>query len=457
MIPRRHAMAAPFRRLFNQRTFVNNKSSLSMLYLALIPLICLARPAAADATAAVAPVTVIRAGKFIDVEAGRVLANQIILVRGTKIEAVGANVAVPDGAKVLDLSKMTVLPGLVDCHTHLADLADAEPLNVLQRSAVETAYLAIPNARVTLLAGFTTVRDVGVYRAFNDVAMRDAIARGIIIGPRMYVAGAYITISQGAGAMTGLSWDIQLPLDLRYGEANSPWEVRQKIRELAHRGADHIKVLSTGAVLTHGSNPKSIEFTPEELRAAVEEAANFGMRVEAHAHAAEGIKNAIRAGVASIEHATLIDDEGIALAKQHGTYLDMDIYDEECIQSDPNTPADFLKHDADLAEAQRRNFTKAVRAGAKMTFGTDAGVCPHGINARQFAFMVKYGMTPMQAIQSATVNAADLIGHSELFGSITAGKSADIIAVAGDPLADIRALEHVGFVMKEGKVYKQEE
>ena len=407
--------------------------------------------------AAPAAVTAIRAGKLIDVAAGRVLANQIIVIRGKKIEAVGANVAIPDGAKVIDLSKMTVLPGLIDCHTHLADLADAEPLNVLQRSAVETAYIAIPNARVTLLAGFTTVRDVGVYRAFNDVAMRDAIERGDIIGPRMYVAGAYVTITGGAGAMTGLPPDIQLPLDLRYGIADSPWEVRQKIRDLAHRGADHIKVLSTGAVLTHGSNPKSIEFTPEELRAAVEEAANFGLRVEAHAHAAEGIKNAIRAGVASIEHATLIDDEGIALAKQHGTYLDMDIYDEECIQSSPNTPADFLRHDADLGEAQRRNFAKAVRAGVKMSFGTDAGVCPHGINARQFAFMVKYGMTPMQAIQSATVNAADLIGHSELFGSITAGKSADIIAVNGDPLADIRELEQVHFVMKEGEVYKQGE
>jgi imidazolonepropionase-like amidohydrolase len=448
--------------------FVRKKTKIAMLCLSLVAPVCFApsapataatpaTPATPAAPAAPEPITAIRAGKFIDVEAGRILVNQIILVRGTKIEAVGANVAVPDGAKVIDLSKMTVLPGLVDCHTHLADLAEAEPLDVLQRTAAESAFAAIPNASVTLLAGFTTVRDVGVYRAFNDVAMRDAIARGIIIGPRMYVAGAYVTISQGAGAMTGLAPDIQLPWDLHYGEANSPWEVRQRIRELAHRGADHIKILSTGAVLTHGSNPKSIEFTPEELRAAVEEAANFGLRVAAHAHAAEGIKNAIRAGVASVEHATLIDDEGIALAKQHGTYLDMDIYDEECIQSAPDTPADFLQHDRDLAEAQRRNFTKAVRAGVKMTFGTDAGVCPHGINARQFAFMVKYGMTPMQAIQAATVNAADLIGHSELFGSITAGKSADIIAVNGDPLADIRELEHVHFVMKEGKVYKFEE
>jgi imidazolonepropionase-like amidohydrolase len=412
-------------------------------------------PPAAQASAS--PIIAIRAGSLIDVQAGRTLAHQTIVIRGRKIEAVGADARIPDGAQVVDLSDMTVLPGLVDCHTHLADLANAEPLDLLRKTAAVTAYEAIPNARVTLLAGFTTVRDVGVYRAFNDVAMRDAIAEGLIVGPRMYVAGAYITISEGAGAMTGLSPDVQLPWDMQFGIANSPWEVRQKIRELAHRGADHIKILSTGAVLTHGSNPKSIEFTPEELRAAVEEASSFGLRVAAHAHAAEGIKNAIRAGVASIEHATLIDDEGIALAKQRGTYLVMDIYDEECIQSAPDTPADFLAHDRDLGEIQRRNFTKAVRAGVKMAFGTDAGVCPHGINARQFAYMVKYGMTPVQAIQSATLNAADLIGHPELFGTITAGKSADIIAVKGDPLADIRVLESVAFVMKEGVIYKREQ
>ncbi len=415
--------------------------------------------APAQQTPSATQVTVIRAGKLIDVDAGRVQTNQMILVRGGKIEAMGENLPIPSGATVIDLSKMTVLPGLVDCHTHLADLGDAEPLLVLQRTSAETAYAAIPNARITLLGGFTTVRDVGVYRAFNDVAMRDAIAHGYIIGPRMFVAGAYITISEGAGAMTGLAWDIPLPLDLRYGEANSPWEVRQKIRELAHRGADHIKILSTGAVLTHGSNPKSLEFTPEELNAAVDEARNFGLRVEAHAHAAEGIKNAIRAGVASIEHATLIDDEGIALAKQHGTYLDMDIYDEECIQDQGKknaTPADFLEHDRGLGELHRRNFTKAVRAGVKMSFGTDAGVCPYGINARQFAFMVKYGMTPMQAIQSATSNAADLLGKSDVLGSLKPGKYADIIAVSGNPLDDVRILENVKFVMKEGQIYKQE-
>ena len=417
--------------------------------------------AAAQQTPAPEVVTAIKAGRLIDVENGRVLAKQIILLRGKKIVAVGADLQIPAGAQVLDLSSRTVLPGLIDCHTHLADGAhdgNGDPVSQLKRTASEVVLESVPNARMTLESGFTTVRDVGVYRALNDVALRDAINNGYIVGPRMFVAGAYITITGGAGAMTGFAADIKLPWDFNYGEANSPWEVRQKVRLLAHGGVDHIKVLSTGAVLTHGSNPNTQEFTLEELQAAVNEASNFGLRVAAHAHAPQGIKNAIRAGVASVEHATLIDDEGIALAKEHGTYLDMDIYDDECIQAagkTGNIPADFLLHDHDLGEIQRRNFTKAVKAGVKMAFGTDAGVCPYDIAAHQFAFMVKYGMTPIQAIQSATISAATLIGKPEEFGSIRAGKFADLIAVDGDPIADIRQLEHVTFVMKEGVIYKQ--
>jgi imidazolonepropionase-like amidohydrolase len=407
------------------------------------------------------PVTVIRAGKLIDVDAGHTLSNQTIVIRNGKIESVGENLAIPTGATIIDLSKMTVLPGLIDCHTHLADgdhEGNADPTFQLRRTASQVVLESIPNARVTLESGFTTVRDVGVYRALNDVALRDAINKGYVVGPRMFVAGAYITITGGAGAMTGFAPDITLPWDLRYGEANNPWEVRQKVRQLAHDGVDHIKILSTGAVLTHGSNLRASEFTPEELQAAVNEASNFGLRVAAHAHGPEGIKNAIRAGVASVEHATLIDDEGIALAKHRGTYLDMDIYDEECIQEagrKGNIPADFLEHDRDLGEAHRQRFTKALRAGVKLSFGTDAGVCPYDVAARQFAFMVRYGMTPIQAIQSATSSAADLLGKSDLLGSLKPGKYADIIAVSGDPLADIHVLEHISFVMKEGKIYKQ--
>jgi imidazolonepropionase-like amidohydrolase len=406
-----------------------------------------------------AQITAIRAGKLVDPDSGAVLTDQIILIRDSKIEKVGKNLDVPANATLVDLSSMTVLPGLIDCHTHLADGArTTDPVSQFKKTGAQIALESVPNARAMLESGFTTVRDVGTYRALGDIALRDAISRGDIIGPRMFVAGAYVTISGGAGALTGLAPDIPLPWDLHYGEANSPWEVRRVIRQLAHDGVDHIKILSSGAVLTHGSNPKSQEFTPEELQAAVDEASHFGLRVAAHAHSPEGIKNAIRAGVASVEHATMIDDEGIALAKQRGTYLDMDIYDEECIQEDGrngNMPRDFLEHDAQLGQIQRDNFRKAVAAGVKMSFGTDAGICAYGTSGKQLAFMVKYGMTAMQAIQSATGNAADLIGRATEIGSIKPGKYADIIAVSGDPLADIHLLEAVKFVMKEGKVYKQ--
>ena len=300
-------------------------------------------------------------------DSGKELRNQIILISDNRITAVGEAVEIPAGATIIDLSNMTVLPGLIDCHTHLADGArdpSGDPLTYLKRTAAEVALESVPNARLTLESGFTTVRDVGVYRALTDVALRDAIARGDIPGPRMYVAGAYVTITGGAGALTGAAPDIQLPWDLRYGQADSPWEVRAVIRKLANNGADHIKILSSGAVLEHGSNPNSQEFTMEELRAAVEEAAAFGLRVEAHAHSTQGIKNAILAGVASVEHASMIDDEGIALAKQHGTYLDMDIYDEECIEDEARhgaIPADFVQHDASARPNPARQFPQSRR------------------------------------------------------------------------------------------------
>lgn len=403
-------------------------------------------------------VTVVRAGRLVDPDSGTVLSDQIIVISGNRIQAVGPELQIPAGTKVIDLSNKTVLPGLIDCHTHVADgQSDGDPFDVLRKTASQIVLESVPNARNMLLSGFTTVRDVGTYRALNDVALRDAIHRGDVIGPRMFVAGAYVTITGGAGAMTGQAPDIQLPWDLHYGEANSPWEVRQKIRLLAHDGVDLIKMLSTGAVLTHGSSPASIEFTEEELQAGVDEASHFGLRVAVHAHASEGIRNAILAGAASVEHAEMLDDDLIAMAKKRGTYLDMDIYDEECIQAGAQTgqtPAEFLAHDAELGRIQRESFRKAVRAGAKMTFGTDAGVCPYGTSGKQFAFLVRYGMTPMQAIQAATSNAADLLGHSSEIGSIKPGKFADLVAVSGDPLKDISLLENVEFVMKDGKVYK---
>ena len=410
---------------------------------------------------ATAQVTVVRAGRLVEPDSGTVLTDQVIVVDGGKVQAVGKGLAVPAGAKVIDLSDKTVLPGFIDCHTHLADgnvILNGDTFDAIKKTAPQIVLESVPNAQKTLLSGFTTVRDVGTYRALNDIALRDAIARGNVIGPRMYVAGAYLTITGGAGALTGQAPDIQLPWDLHYGEANSPWEVRQKVRLLAHDGVDHIKVLSTGAILTHGSSPNATEFTLEELQAAVQEAHAFGLRVAAHAHNAQGIKNAIRAGVASVEHATLIDDEGIALAKQQGTYLDMDLYDGECNLDKGKRgtlPPDFLEKERELGERYPQTFRKVVEAGVKMSFGTDLGICPYGSSPKQFALMVKYGLTPMQAIQAATSNAADLLGHSDVIGSIKPGKSADMVAVNGDPLKDIKLLENVEFVMKEGKIYKQ--
>jgi imidazolonepropionase-like amidohydrolase len=400
-------------------------------------------------------VTLIRAGHLIDTDAGRVLEGQSILVTDGVIAAVGAQLPLPSGARLIDLSDYWVLPGLIDAHTHLTiDSHNQDPLAELQHTAAERAVGALPNARAVLLAGFTTVRDLGSYRALVDVALRDAINRGDVVGPRMFVAGAYVTISGGAGAVTGFAPDVTLPWDLRYGIANSPDEVRERVRALAGQRVDVIKMLATGAVLTHNSNPTGREATPQELSAGVEEARNFGLRVAVHAHGAEGIKAAIRAGAASIEHGTLMDDEGRMLMKQHGTYLVPTLEVRECVGA--NYAPEFVAKAEQIMSAQLANFRKAVNAGVKIGFGTDIGVCPFGHNAREFSLMVANGMTPMQALQAATVADAQLLGMADKLGSIKPGKLADLIAVRADPLADVRVLEDVHFVMKQGAIYKQD-
>jgi imidazolonepropionase-like amidohydrolase len=415
-----------------------------------LALLTLALPAHADEW-------LVHAGKLVDVDAGAVLVDQAVRIDGTRVVAVEPwREGLAKGNKVLDWSAYTVLPGLMDMHTHLADEGQsADPATPLKSNPARDAFIGARNARDTLFAGFTTVRDVGVYRGFADVQLRDAINRGDIPGPRMYVAGAYITIPGGGGEITGLPPGTVVPEEFRRGVSTTEDEIRAKVDYLIDNGADHIKVIATGAVLTAGTEPGESEYTEAQIRAAVEEATRRGTFVEAHAHGAEGIKRAVRAGVRSIEHGSLIDDEGIALMVEHHTWLDADIYNGDYIDTVGRAAGwgeEIMRKNIETTDAQREGFRKAVRAGVRMTFGTDAGVYPHGDNARQFAYMVRYGLTPMQAIQSATINAATLLGRETQIGSIAPGKAADLIAVTGDPLADIEVLRRVDSVVKDGRL-----
>jgi imidazolonepropionase-like amidohydrolase len=411
---------------------------------------------ATAAGAAPLPVTVIKAGRLIDVATGKVRENQLIVVQGKTITAVGPalSTGIPAGATVIDLSSQTVLPGLIDTHTHITSDPTTPPFHGYGISDPRRALKGARFARDTLLAGVTTIRNVGA-EGFTDVALRDAVNDGDVIGPRMLVSGPAIGITGGHCDDNMMAPEFDHKAE---GVADGVDAVRAMVRRNIKYGADLIKYCGTGGVFSKGDTPGAQQYTPEEVAALVNEAHLAGRRVAVHAHGADGIKVAIRAGVDTVEHASLIDDEGLELAKKTGTWLSMDIYNSEYTQSEGPKRGElqeFLKKDRDIAQAQRDNFRKAVQRGIKLTMGTDAGVYRHGDNPKQLAWMVKYGMTSMQAIQAATIVGADALGIGKTVGQIAPGYSADIIAVPADPLADVSSLEHVTFVMKEGAVYKQ--
>jgi len=398
----------------------------------------------------------VRAGRLIDPASAKVSTDQRIRIVDGKVTSV-----TPwrdgEGAATVDWSGYTVLPGLIDLHTHLADgaidITESDPAAPLKRTEARTILRGVVAARLQLRSGFTTVRDVGVYRGLTDVALRDSINAGEVEGPRMFVAGGYITTPGGGGDIDALAPDIPLPETFHIGVVHNASEARDRARYLLDHGADFIKLIATGAVLALGSEPGALELSPEEMKAACDEAKLRGSYCIAHAHGAEGIKAAIRAGARTIEHASYLDAEGIALAKARGVWLDMDIYNGDWINDvgvKQGWPAEYLRKNIETTDVQRRGFAAAVKAGAKLTFGTDAGVYLYGLGGRQFAYMVRYGMTPMQAIQSATTEAARALGKEGQVGSLAPGAYGDLVAVKGDPLTDIRLLEHVDGVIKEG-------
>lgn len=398
----------------------------------------------------------IRAGTLINVQSGSVQKDQVITITGDRIESVNDadDIVIETGATVIDLGDSYVMPGLIDMHDHLTGDHRYHGYEGLQFSVPRETLFGVFNARKTLNAGFTTVRNVGA-SGFSDVALRDAINAGEIDGPRLRVSGPSIGITGGHCDNNLLPAEYAVQSE---GVADGPWAVRAKVRENIKYGADLIKFCATGGVLSKGTDVGNQQFTFEEMQALVDEAHMHGRKVAAHAHGTLGINTAIKAGVDSIEHASIIDDEGIKLAKEHGTYLVMDVYNDTFILETGASVGmlpESLEKERIVGQLQRDNHKKAFEAGVKMAFGSDGAVYPHGDNGKQFFYMVEYGMTPMQALQAATIHAADLIGWPDDVGAISAGFYADIIAVDKNPLDDVTVMENVGFVMKGGKIYKQ--
>ena len=399
----------------------------------------------------------VHCGKLIDGVTEAVQSDVWVTIRGGRITAVAAG-APAAGLPLLDLGAKTCLPGLLDLHTHLTDSPeDTKDLRVyLTRSEEEALARGKEHARATLLAGFTTVRDVGTYIAWTDRALRDAIRRGETPGPRMQVAGMYLTVPGGGGDLLipGVP-ESEVPARVRRGVARGVGAFRRKAEEAVSGGADLLKVIASGAVLAYGGVPGAPEMSEEEIRAAAEVAHAHGLRLAAHAHGARSVKDAIRAGADTIEHASLIDDEGIALARERGVCLDMDVYNGDYIDTEGRRlgwPEEFLRKNVETTEVQRSNFRKALAAGAILSYGTDAAVYPHGLNARQLRVMVERGMTPMQAIQAATSVSARCMGWGDRVGALRPGLAGDLIAVDGDPLRDADELGRVKVVVLGGRV-----
>jgi imidazolonepropionase-like amidohydrolase len=400
--------------------------------------------------------TVIIADAYIDVNAGKLVKEALIEVEDDRIVRVSSssNRAISEGDSLIDLTGYTLLPGLIDMHTHLTSDATEHGVRRLTTSQIRKAFRGIKHAEQTLLAGVTTVRNLGA-GAFVDVAMRDAINSGDIKGPRMFVSGPSLQITGGHGDNNILPYDMPTST---LGVVDGPWAAIQQVRENIKYGADLIKIKATGGVLSKGTKVGAQEFSLEEMQAIVKEAHRRGVTVAAHAHGTAGILDAIRAGVDSVEHASFIDDEGIALAKEMGTYLSMDIYVTEFILGEGEAAGisqESLDKERTVGHVQRDNFRKAVKAGVNLVMGTDAGVYPHGDNLKQLSRMVDFGMTPMQALQAASINSAKLLKQEQNIGTLKVGRYADIIAVKGDPLTNISMLENVSFVMKGGEVIKQ--